>query len=145
MLRRDRTIQSRGGGVTLYGAQHAHLQHFGLSTPTGDAETLCCNLNVRGTSKLLIDLVYRPLGNMVELDNNLVRELLSHIANARHLLLIGDFNTPHISWDQLTTDSSQNAFSSRLLRLAIEELLHQHVGEPSRYAAGNMPSLLDLI
>ena len=76
-----------------------------------------------------------------DLDKNC--ELLNFIRNFihSHLLLLSDFKVLDVMWDQGVSD---DVLSSRLRHLVQEEGWTQHVRKPTRYCAGQKPSLLDL-
>jgi hypothetical protein len=56
---------------------------------------------------------------------------------------MGDFNFPAINWKSYTTRGS--SLASSFLELTSNCSLYQHVLFPTRYRAGNKPSLLDLV
>ena len=78
-------------------------------------------------------------------DNNLSRlpdEVCAHWKG--ELLILGDFNFPHIDWDQWcsnNSDVSGNNFSCSV----VDHFLHQHVNFPTRFRDNTNPSLLDLM
>ena len=108
------------------------------------ADTLWLQLPLRHPDALLIGLVYRSPSSVLDKDCELFKSIRDFILSHRcsNLLLLGDFNAPNIMWDE---GVSTGGFSSRLFHLVQEEDWTQHVREPTRYRAGQQPSLLDLV
>ena len=108
------------------------------------ADTLWLRLPFRLSNALLIGLLYRSPSSDLQRDCDLlifIRNFI-HSHHCPHLLLLGDFNAADIMWDQ---GISTGGFSSRLLQLVQDEDRTQHVCEPTRYRAGQRPSLLGLV
>ncbi|KER24458.1 hypothetical protein T265_07885 [Opisthorchis viverrini] len=72
-------------------------------------------------------------------------ERLSSNYHFTHLLLVGDFNAPKASWIELQRVESGGRFSATLFEVVQQSAWTQHVVAPTRYRAGQLPSLLDLI
>ena len=89
-------------------------------------------------------LIYRPpdasLSNFFDITNRIETTLLENNASASDILLLGDFNLPHIKWDN--GHASNNATAHGRLLLAITELfyLEQIVDKPTR-----VNNILDLV
>ena len=112
---------SRSGGVAI--CLQNDLQHHPIffdfpAQPMAD--TLWLQLPLRHPDVLLIGPVYRSPSSDLEKNCELLKSIrdfiLSH--NCSHLLLLGDFNTPDIMWDE---GVSAGSFSSRLFHLVQEE------------------------
>ena len=93
---------------------------------------------------IFVVLVYRPpdasLSNFFDITNRIETTLLENNASASDILLLGDFNLPHIKWDN--GHASNNATAHGRLLLAITELfyLEQIVDKPTR-----VNNILDLV
>ena len=75
---------------------------------------------------IFVVLVYRPpdasLSNFFDITNRIETTLLENNASASDILLLGDFNLPHIKWD--IGHASNNATAHG--RLLFTELLDNH-------------------
>ena len=71
-------------------------------------------------------LIYRlpdaSLSNFVDITNRIKTTILENNASASDILLLGDFNLPHIKWDN--GHASNNATAHGRLLLAITELFY---------------------
>ena len=123
MYRHDRNTTS-GGGVLL------HINQSLLSTPCtalneqGYQEATWCTITLNNNDKLLVGVIYRSPYSSPENTDKLIRTLqnLHRYVKFTDVLLMGDFNFPHINWDalcvcdgassmtQLFLDAVQDAF-----------------------------------
>ncbi|GAA48107.1 hypothetical protein CLF_101184 [Clonorchis sinensis] len=80
-------------------------------------------------------------------DHFLIRTLgqLSSSYHFTHLLLVGDFNAPKAPWTELQCVGSSGPFTAALTEVVQQSAWTQHVVAPTRYRAGQQPSLLDLV
>ncbi|GAA52612.1 vinculin [Clonorchis sinensis] len=80
-------------------------------------------------------------------DHVLIRTLgqLSSSYHFTHLLLVGDFNAPKAPWTELQCVGSSGPFTAALTEVVQQSAWTQHVVAPTRYRAGQQPSLLDLV
>ncbi|GAA51114.1 hypothetical protein CLF_105603 [Clonorchis sinensis] len=102
---------------------------------------------LRGSDSLLLGVVYRNPSSPPEDDHFLIRTLgqLSSSYHFTHLLLLGDFNAPKAPWTELQCVGSSGPFTAALTEVVQQSAWTQHVVAPTRYRAGQQPSLLDLV
>ncbi|KAK3884190.1 hypothetical protein Pcinc_011535 [Petrolisthes cinctipes] len=100
---------------------------------TSNHELLGVDLEI-GTAKYRTLLLYRPPGQLNEMDRDLY-QLLGELVDGRVCILMGDFNT-HVDWE--TREPS--AENTPLLEFVNDEFLTQWVREPTRGA-----NILDLV
>ncbi|GAA52034.1 hypothetical protein CLF_107249 [Clonorchis sinensis] len=130
--------RGRAGGVALY--LHAALPIpivLSDTTPAPFCDALWLQVPLRGSDSLLLGVVYRSPSSPPEDDHFLIRTLgqLSSSYHFTHLLLVGDFNAPKApGWS-----------STALTEVVQQSAWTQHVVAPTRYRAGQQPSLLDLV
>jgi len=79
-----------------------------------------------------------------------MQKLLSLLSNAvgmkdSHILVIGDFNYGTIDWESLQSSESTEHCSSLFVEHIKDLFLYQHVDQDTRFRAGQVPSLLDLL
>jgi hypothetical protein len=134
--RKDRSIikSGRGGGVLLY--VHNSLSST-LAQNLNDlkSESVWCNIKVDKVKHLLVGCCYRSQQvTDHELDD---LNLAIRMASAQQVLIMGDFNFPHINWSNL---ESNDKSSEQFLDLIQDCYLTQHVLVPTR---GN--NILDLV
>ncbi len=100
-----------------------------------------------GNDKLLVGCVYRsPNANNVY--NSNVNKFISKITQMKysHILILGDFNYPDISWDTWTTNSNnENDINNLFLNAVKDSYMSQHVDQPTRIRGSQVPSLIDLV
>ncbi|GAA56337.1 hypothetical protein CLF_110665 [Clonorchis sinensis] len=102
---------------------------------------------LRGSDSLLLGVVYRSPSSPPEDDHFLIRTLgqLSSSYHFTHLLLVDDFNAPKAPWTELQCVGSSGPFTAALTEVTQQSAWTQHVVAPTRYRAGQQPSLLDLV
>ncbi|GAA57115.1 hypothetical protein CLF_112200, partial [Clonorchis sinensis] len=102
---------------------------------------------LRGSDSLLLGAVYRSPSSPPKCDQFLIRTLgqLSSSYHFTHLLLVGDFNAPKAPWMELQSVGSSGPFAAALTEVVQQSAWTQHVVAPTRYRAGQQPSLLDLV
>ena len=61
------------------------------------------------------------------------------------LLILGDFNHGKINWEELDPREREFSWRSKFLECTQENLLHQHITEPTRARGLDQPSILDLV
>ncbi|GAA54697.1 hypothetical protein CLF_104863 [Clonorchis sinensis] len=95
----------------------------------------------------ILGVVYRCPSSPPEDDHILIRTLgqLSSSYHFTHLLLVGDFNAPKAPWTELQCVGSSGPFAAALTEVVQQSAWTQHVVAPTRYRAGQQPSLLDLV
>ncbi|GAA49941.1 hypothetical protein CLF_103810 [Clonorchis sinensis] len=140
--------RGRAGGVALY--LHAALPIpivLSDTTPAPFCDALWLQVPLRGSDSLLLGVVYRSPSSPPEDDHFLIRTLgqLSSSYHFTHLLLVGDFNAPKAPWTELQCVGSSGPFAAALTEVVQQSAWTQHVVAPTRYRAGQQPSLLDLV
>ncbi|GAA49608.1 THO complex subunit 1 [Clonorchis sinensis] len=140
--------RGRAGGVALY--LHAALPIpivLSDTTPAPFCDALWLQVPLRGSDSLLLGVVYRSPSSPPEDDHFLIRTLgqLSSSYHFTHLLLVGDFNAPKTPWTELQCVGSSGPFAAALTEVVQQSAWTQHVVAPTRYRAGQQPSLLDLV
>ncbi|GAA55043.1 hypothetical protein CLF_106547 [Clonorchis sinensis] len=140
--------RGRAGEVALY--LHAALPIpivLSDTTPAPFCDALWLQVPLRGSDSLLLGVVYRSPSSPPEDDHFLIRTLgqLSSSYHFTHLLLVGDFNAPKAPWTELQCVGSSGPFAAALTEVVQQSAWTQHVVAPTRYRAGQQPSLLDLV
>ncbi|KER28253.1 hypothetical protein T265_04856 [Opisthorchis viverrini] len=72
-------------------------------------------------------------------------EQLSSNYHFTHLLLVGGFNAPKASWIEFQRVQSGGLFAAALIEVVHQSAWTQNVVAPTRYRAGQKPSLLDFV
>ena len=141
-------------GVLIYVA--ADIQATVVESPSAFQECVFLLLKGRGTkscrNQLLVGNIYRSPGSKQDNDNELFK-LLSDIQQKYNVPkpIVGDFNFSNIKWYD-TDGSGVSACCSNLsdnelkfVSALRENLLFQHVVQPTRQRGSDMPHTLDLI
>ena len=111
-------------------------------------EYLVIEVTLTGTDKLLIALIYRNRQDITDHDScealcNLFNELDAR--NASHMIIAGDCNMKNIDWENNVCHEGPNHVSQHFLSCVQECFMYQHIVEPTRFRAGDVPSILDLV
>ncbi|BHF77978.1 hypothetical protein SprV_0602108800 [Sparganum proliferum] len=72
-------------------------------------------------------------------------EELEKFATRPDILIMGDFNAPHIDWSSTHANSSEQTFYMSFLNTALKLFLTQHVMVPTRVREGQQANCLDLV
>ena len=145
LTRADRVV-GRKGGVVLLSRSDLSVTNIVIKThQSGSWEGLSCDLLISKTSSLRVCGVYRSPGKMSDEACNDLLTFLQQSCPTKNspFLLCGDFNFPTINWNTCTSTGS--ALASDFLEFLLNASLTQHVTFPTRYRAGNRPSILDLV
>ena len=93
ILRKDRKLEIKGGGVILYVKDNLMVSEIELQNEF--PEQLWCKLKFKGHRELLIGVCYRtPTENGA---HKQVREMIEEVSNS-DFILMGDFNYTGIDW-----------------------------------------------
>ena len=153
IFRQDRKDRE-GGGVVLAVRDEYYSTLMSIPLESTFSEYVVVKVIV-GTEKLNVVVLYNPPRDHRRLENynrnnEGVIELINKITqisidNDDRLLIMGDFNHKDINWDELDPRGDESSWSSKLLECTQENLLSQHVKEPTRARGSDQPSILDLI
>ncbi|GAA55971.1 hypothetical protein CLF_109516 [Clonorchis sinensis] len=115
--------------------------------PVPYCDALWIQLPLRRSHSLLLGVVYRVHSIPPEDEQFPIRTLeqLSSSYHFTHLLLVGDFNAPRAPWTELQCVGSSGPFAAALTKVVQQSAWTQHVLVPTRYRAGQQPSLLGLV
>nr|VZI33326.1 unnamed protein product [Spirometra erinaceieuropaei] len=72
-------------------------------------------------------------------------EELEKFATRPGILIMGDFNAPHIDWSSIHANSSEQTFDRGFLNTALKLFLTQHVMLPTRVREDQQANCLDLV
>ena len=137
LLRCDRPVDKKGGGVLLY--THHRLSAMQFSPSSNYPEHVWCKVNNIQTGKtLVVGVIYKT--NTSSIYNTDIHEALQgllHEVSTNNVLIMGDFNYTDICWQ---THTAECAKSESFLSTIDDCYLTQHVSLPTRGS-----SLLDLI
>lgn len=136
----------RRRGVILY--TRSHLNICVKEIPGQDAfeESILCELNLKGTDKLLLGVVYRSPGCPKENHDHL-RTLMKNATElgTSHILVVGDFNYSEINWKVGTMPNAITNPATAFVETLRDLYLHQHIMDPTHYRANQQPNTLDLV
>jgi hypothetical protein len=101
----------------------------------------------RGGGRLLCGTVYRSPSLRNEQSHMLLNEMMKYAADhtgKMKLLIMGDFNFPHIDWENWRSRNNCQV-ENMFLKTCMDALLAQHVLEATRGRLGQNPNTLDLL
>ncbi|BHF60612.1 hypothetical protein SprV_0100357700 [Sparganum proliferum] len=142
MFRRDKEGR-QGGGVLTYVKNGLNVSDKTDNFSCG-SEAIWLSVKVPSSPSLDVLTVYRPprWDNMT--DARLLEEL-EKFATRPDILIMGDFNAPHIDWSSTHANSSEQTFDMSFLNTALELFLTQHVMLPTRVREGQQANCHDLV
>ncbi|MES9881396.1 MAG: reverse transcriptase domain-containing protein [Sedimenticola sp.] len=109
-------------------------------------ESVWCKIKLRNDDNLVIGCVYKSPSCTANNFNNLTKTLKKITElNSSHLLIMGDFNFKEINWENYMTTVGELHMATQFLECIKDCFLFQHVQQPTRLRAGNIPSILDLV
>ena len=135
LFRKDRPVNSKGGGVLLYVS--GDLKAVEWSPKTQFPEQIWCKLNVSSNNDLVSGACYNSRNNSLFPNNDAIIQDLIREVGTKHMLLMGDFNYGDIDW---STFQASELASRQFLDCLEDCFLTQHATEPTR---GD--SVLDLV
>ena len=99
-----------------------------------------------GKDRMLVGCVYRS-PNSSDVNNDNLLKLINDANNTpfSSILILGDFNLPHINWELEQTCTGGNCVTSRFLETVKDNFLIQHVMVPTRSRCNQTPHILDLV
>lgn len=135
-----------GRGVCIYIHQSLKATRIDDLTIHPFQESVWCSIILQGTDRLLLGCVYRSPSSTAE-NNAELFKLMESAAGKHfsHKLIVGDFNFHEIKWKDNAVDASENHPASLFYDCTLDNFLHQHVMEPTRFRQGQREGLLDLV
>jgi hypothetical protein len=136
--------EREGRGIILYALDWMDIKV--VSNTPDYQESLWVEVKMgKGGGKLLCGIVYRSPSQQTETNMQLLNQMLRSVADKKsQLLILGDFNFPHIDWSNWTLQH-QGPAESEFLKSCMDCLLTQHIQEPTRGRLGQNPNILDLV
>lgn len=99
-----------------------------------------CRINQR---PLLIGCIYHSPNSTEANFSSLLTTMQSACTNnTKDILLVGDFNRPHINWNNWNV---RNNDDGRFIEVLQDNFMHQKIERPTRYRHGQTPTLDDLV
>ena len=134
------------GGTILYVKTEIEQRVCRPLNDQGFDNSAWCWIVEKGGKKTLVGVVYRS-PNSSEENDNLLKEklrLANDIAGNNRLLILGDFNLPHIDWEENYLRAGAKRVERDMLEVINDCHLQQHVREDTRFESLQSSSL-DLI
>ena len=145
LYRADRCVQ-RGGGSCIYISESIGkiFKITNIDVAVNKMDTLALHLQKRDFS-ITLCCVYRP-PSVTSLDEDLLlMEKLAGLSTSyENLIIVGDFNYPHISWPIISIPDNNNS-STHFMNFVMNSNLEQLIEEHTRFRGNDQPATLDLI
>ena len=138
---------ARGGGVCIYVSDNLNVA--GRDDLNGQyVECQWCDITTRNHAAITVGCIYRSTNQAIldikMHDDNLLK-MISGLDDKSCVLLLGDFNAPHIDWSNDISGLGPQSFDSRLLHTVKDKLLTQHVSFITRRCRNLTGNVLDLV
>ena len=139
-------IEGAHRGVIIYTAKY--LKASVIDTQSIQCKESCwVEISLRNRDTLLVGCIYRSPNNSSFDNTNLLSALRSacEIHKYTHVMICGDFNCPHIDWEDGTTNAAETTIDHQLLECLRDCYLTQHVKEPTHRRSTQRPTTIDLV
>ena len=131
-------------GICVYVSHRLKVAEVSLDAVV--LEHLWVRISLRGSDSLLIGCLYRsPSSDPGECTCQLRQLFQQASSQSTHLVIVGDFNFPHIDWETGMSLAPDSTGSHLFLEALHDHFLFQHVRQPTRYRLGETPNILDLV
>ena len=147
--RRDRKGKG-GGGVMILVKEDIFVEE--VEYGDGMAETLSIVIKIEGNARRKIIVTYiPPRTNAWEINEykNMQQEVRTSlgkmVSKNNRVLLVGDFNSKEINWEDMEVEESAGVWSEELLQTMMVNTMKQWVNKATRYRGEGEPSQLDLV
>ena len=143
--------EDRGRGTAIY--IHQSLQYIRIDlarviqSQTGTVSVpidfIACEIKLT-EDKLLLCNIYRSPNNS-KVNDQLLNDTMRKLSDTGHykqILMVGDFNHPGISWEDVIANGEDDY---NFLETVRDCFLTQHVSTPTRGRGAQIPSVLDLV
>ena len=109
-------------------------------------ESIWVEIKENINKNLLLGCVYRS-PNSTDENTKQLNTFISGLADIKNteLILVGDFNYPHIKWDAEGTATTTEKRSIEFIEQTRNAYLVQHISEPTRYRENQKKNTLDLL
>ena len=130
-------------GVLIYVTKEIHSSRESDLSEMDYEEHVWCTIQRNRQHPLLIGCIYHSPNSTEENFRNLINIIQkSSEKNDRDMIIVGDFNRPHIDWK---TWNGRSNMDTAFLDTLQDGFLHQKVEKPTRRRHGQTPTLDDLI
>ena len=135
----------KGRGVAIYVHKSLDASTYDMKNQTDDS--LWLKIQMNNSDSLIVGCVYRSPTSTKEQDKQFLKmtQCFQEIKSS-HVLILGDFNLPKISWEDCdSTKTNPEDVENKFLEDVKDAFLYQHVTGYTRGRASNKPSLIDLV
>ncbi len=109
-------------------------------------ESIWCEIKLEKQDKLLVGCVYRSPNSSVDGNKNTLDLLkMASSLNYSHMLIMGDFNHPEITWMPIQMPSEPLHPATQFVECIRDCFLHQHVNKPTHFRGDQRANTLDLL
>ena len=148
LLRQDRIVRG-GGGVIIYIRNGlSYKLDYSVAHGSGLWEAIACTVFSPYSTPMRIVCFYRSPGVMT---SDALSDFIEYFQNFGEIsinfntIILGDFNFPKINWEVNLCNSPVGSPAQLFLSSVVNNNLSQMVNFPTRYRAGQVPSILDLL
>ena len=137
--------KKKGRGIAIFVHKSIEASIYDMKNQTRDS--LWLKIQMNNSDTLIVGCVYRSPTSTKE-DNNQFLKMTKCFQDIRssHILILGDFNLPKISWEDCESKTvNPEDLENQFLEAFKDAFLYQHVSGYTRGRAGNKPSLIDLV
>ena len=136
----------KGRGMIMYVRNDLSAKPIKLQTPF--EENLFVEVKLNANENLTVGLIYRSPSNNDDTHQQQLREIILEASSFKtnHMLLMGDFNYPHINWEDLCIHGGKKQQNEELFIDCLQDnFLFQHIKEPTRSRGTDKSNILDLV
>ena len=149
MWRRDRK-EKGGGGLLVLTKEEIYVEE--VQYGVGMTEVISIAIRMREGEMRRIILTYVPprtnawgCEEYKGMKRELIRCLDDMIRKDSTVLLLGDFNSKEVNWEEMEVNGDTGEWGEDLLQLVMVNTMEQWVRENTRYRGEDEPTMLDLV
>jgi len=137
---------NEGRGLILYVKQELEATPVSFNVQFQESIWTSISIDANTKNSMLIGCIYRN-PNSTDENNYQLLQLLKEANSNRYasVLILGDFNYPHINWDLEHINNGGDSDTAKFLETIKDTFLFQHIRTPTRSRSCQTSNILDLV
>ena len=137
---------NEGRGLILYVKQELKATPVSFNGQFQESIWITISTDANTKNSMLIGCIYRS-PNSTDENNYQLLQLLKEANSNKYasVLILGDFNYPHINWDLEHINNGGDSDTAKFLETFEDTFLCQHIRTPTRSRSCQTSNILDLV
>jgi len=135
-----------GRGLIVYAKQDLEATPVVFNMQFQESVWISIPINSNKKDNMLVGCIYRS-PNSPDYNNRELLQLLNEANSTKfsRILILGDFNFPHINWELECVTAGGGNETAKFLDAVKDNFLFQHIRTPTRSRSYSRPNILDLV